>query len=179
MRIGYALSSEQFGPDELVDQAKRAQQAGFAGLSISDHFHPWNEAQGNSPFVTMEPDPIELYRNAGGSGTVQTGTKACFDADERRAVEIAHRLWGVELNPGELNRELPTPGMISEASSLISPGRVAEQFPCGPDPDRHIEALHKLADGGFDEAHVQQIGPDMDGFFDLYATKVLPALQAA
>jgi G6PDH family F420-dependent oxidoreductase len=28
-----------------------AQDAGFAGLWISDHFHPWNDEQGHSPFV--------------------------------------------------------------------------------------------------------------------------------
>src|SRR5256886_7963650 len=51
MRIGYFLSSEEFGPAELLDQARRAQDAGFAALWISDHFHPWMEAQGQSPFV--------------------------------------------------------------------------------------------------------------------------------
>jgi G6PDH family F420-dependent oxidoreductase len=51
MRIGVALSSEEFGPRELVDLAVRAERAGFAGLWISDHFHPWNDEQGHSPFV--------------------------------------------------------------------------------------------------------------------------------
>src|SRR5437763_15756707 len=51
MRIGYFLSSEEFGPRELVRQAQMAEQAGFDGLWISDHFHPWNEEQGHSAFV--------------------------------------------------------------------------------------------------------------------------------
>ena len=51
MRIGYFLSSEEFGPADLLDQARRAQDAGFEALWISDHFHPWMEAQGESPFV--------------------------------------------------------------------------------------------------------------------------------
>src|SRR4051795_5324958 len=50
-KIGYALSSEQFDPKELIDQAKRAEAAGFEALSISDHFHPWNDEQGQSAFV--------------------------------------------------------------------------------------------------------------------------------
>jgi G6PDH family F420-dependent oxidoreductase len=49
--IGYFLSSEEFGPRELVRQAKLAEEAGFERLWISDHFHPWNDQQGNSPFV--------------------------------------------------------------------------------------------------------------------------------
>lgn len=48
---GYFLSCEEFGPVELARQAKLAEQAGFERLWISDHFHPWNDAQGQSPFV--------------------------------------------------------------------------------------------------------------------------------
>ena len=51
MRIGYFLSSEEFGPRELVRQARLAEEAGFEGLWISDHFHPWNDEQGHSGFV--------------------------------------------------------------------------------------------------------------------------------
>jgi len=51
MRIGYFLSCEEYTPAELVEQAKAAAAAGFEGLWISDHFHPWNNEQGNSPFV--------------------------------------------------------------------------------------------------------------------------------
>jgi G6PDH family F420-dependent oxidoreductase len=49
--FGYFLASEEYGPDELVRQAKLAEQAGFERLWISDHYHPWNSEQGNSPFV--------------------------------------------------------------------------------------------------------------------------------
>jgi G6PDH family F420-dependent oxidoreductase len=49
--IGYFLSCEQYGPAELIDQARRAERAGFERLWISDHYHPWNDAQGQSPFV--------------------------------------------------------------------------------------------------------------------------------
>ena len=51
MKIGYFLSCEEFGPRELVRQAKLAEEAGFTGLWISDHYHPWNDEQGESPFV--------------------------------------------------------------------------------------------------------------------------------
>ncbi len=51
MKVGYFLSSEEFSPPELVHQAVLAEQAGFEGLWISDHYHPWNEAQGHSGFV--------------------------------------------------------------------------------------------------------------------------------
>ncbi len=51
MRIGYFLSSEEFDPQQLIEQARLAEQAGFDALWISDHYHPWNDEQGQSPFV--------------------------------------------------------------------------------------------------------------------------------
>ncbi|MEZ0362150.1 TIGR03557 family F420-dependent LLM class oxidoreductase [Mycobacterium sp. pUA109] len=49
--FGYFLSCEEFHPNELVRQAVRAEAAGFQRLWISDHFHPWTDRQGHSPFV--------------------------------------------------------------------------------------------------------------------------------
>src|SRR5215204_1170740 len=49
--LGYFLSSEEFTPSQLVEQARWAEEAGFHGLWISDHYHPWNHEQGQSPFV--------------------------------------------------------------------------------------------------------------------------------
>jgi G6PDH family F420-dependent oxidoreductase len=51
MRIGYFLSCEEHGPLELVRQARLAEAAGFDRVWISDHFHPWIDEQGQSPFV--------------------------------------------------------------------------------------------------------------------------------
>lgn len=51
MRIGYFLSCEEYDSGQLLNQAKLAEQAGFESLWISDHFHPWNTEQGNSPLV--------------------------------------------------------------------------------------------------------------------------------
>jgi G6PDH family F420-dependent oxidoreductase len=51
MKVGYFLSCEEYTPSELVEQAVLAEQAGFSGLWISDHYHPWNDEQGQSPFV--------------------------------------------------------------------------------------------------------------------------------
>jgi G6PDH family F420-dependent oxidoreductase len=316
MRIGYSLSAEQFTPGELLDQARRARDAGFESIAISDHFHPWNQAQGNSPFVwsmigaisqvtpelplstlvtcpiirinpvilaqaaatasvllegrfvfgvgtgenlnehvwgspwpptkerferlreavqlirllwsgdnidfegnyyravnarlytlpaepppiyisglgpnstelaaeigdglvTFEPEMLNHYRSSGGAGVAQTALKVCFDADEARAIGMMHRLWAVELNPGQLNRELALTRDIESAASMISPEMVAQRFTCGADPDRHIANLQRRIDDGFDEIFVQQAGEDMDAFFDAYRTKVLPALVRA
>jgi G6PDH family F420-dependent oxidoreductase len=49
--LGFALSSEDHPPNELVRQAVLAERAGFTFALISDHFHPWISEQGQSPFV--------------------------------------------------------------------------------------------------------------------------------
>jgi len=49
--LGYALSSEEHGPLELVEHARAAEEAGFGFALISDHFHPWLDSQGHSPLV--------------------------------------------------------------------------------------------------------------------------------
>ena len=51
LSIGYTLSSEEHDARTLVRNARRAEQLGFDFVSISDHFHPWVDAQGQSPFV--------------------------------------------------------------------------------------------------------------------------------
>jgi coenzyme F420-dependent glucose-6-phosphate dehydrogenase len=49
--LGFALSSEDHPPNELVRQAALAERAGFTFALVSDHYHPWVDAQGHSPFV--------------------------------------------------------------------------------------------------------------------------------
>jgi G6PDH family F420-dependent oxidoreductase len=312
MKIGCFLSSEEHGPQALVEQARRAEEAGFHALWISDHFHPWIDEQGHSPFVwstigaiaqaanlpvttavtcptvrmhpaivahaaatsavlldgrfalgvgsgealnehilggawpdadtrlemleeavavirtlwrggmrdhrgrhytvqnariydlpaapppiyvsgfgpkavrlaarigdgyvTTMPDRglIDLYRSEGGRGPVQAGTKVCFGADEVEARRTAHRLWPNDALPGELAQVLPAPAHFEQACELVTEEMVAQSVPCGPDLDRHVEALQAYADAGVDELFVQQIGPDQDAFFGAWAAEVLP-----
>jgi G6PDH family F420-dependent oxidoreductase len=313
MKIGYFLSCEEFGPAELLAQARSAEEAGFHGLWISDHFHPWNDEQGHSAFVwsvigalsqvtsrmpittavtcptvrihpavlaqatatttamlpgrfgfgvgsgealneqvlgddwpeadvrlemleeaidvirrlwtgevlshqgkhyrvrhariytlPQEPPPIlvsgfgpksvdlaarigdgyvttmpdkdliQRFRANGGAGKpVQAGTKVCYGPDEAEARRTAHRLWPNEVLPGELAQVLSTPEHFEQASSLVTEDMVAESVPCGPDLDRHRQAIQEYADAGVDELYVQQIGGG-DEFFEVYAREVLP-----
>ncbi len=50
-KIGYKLSSEEHSPLDLVCYARQAEDAGFSFAMISDHYHPWIDMQGQSPFV--------------------------------------------------------------------------------------------------------------------------------
>ncbi len=50
-RFGYTLMGEGHGPRALVDNAVRAEQAGFEFAVLSDHYHPWLPSQHHSPFT--------------------------------------------------------------------------------------------------------------------------------
>jgi hypothetical protein len=62
-------------------------------------------------------------------------------------------------------------------SELVTEETIAEETPCGPDIERHIEVIQQYVDAGFDELYVQQIGPEQDAFFEAYAQHVLPRFR--
>jgi G6PDH family F420-dependent oxidoreductase len=70
VELGYSLSSEEFGPLQIVENARNAEKAGFAHALVSDHFHPWLDQQGESPFVWST---IGAISQATESLTVGTG----------------------------------------------------------------------------------------------------------
>jgi hypothetical protein len=69
---------------------------------------------------------------------------------------------------GQLNQDLPTPTHFEQAASDVTVEQATEGTPCGPDPDRYVEAFRTFADAGFDEVAITQIGPDQEGFFGFY-----------
>jgi G6PDH family F420-dependent oxidoreductase len=313
-RFGYFLSSEERTPQELVRQARLAEQAGFDALWISDHFHPWLDEQGQSshvwsvigaisqvtslpittavtcplvrqhpavvaqaaataamlteggfslgvgtgealnehilgsrwppaeerlemleeavfvirelfsgrlvtyegkhyrvedarlystpdspPRVLMsgfgpkairlagrladgfmsvqpDPDPVRLYRESGGGDRpVQGGLKVCWGPDEVAARKTMHRLWATDQIPGEAVQLLPLPRHFGQLAKLVSEDMITA--PCGPDPAVHLAGIRAYTEAGFDEVYVSQVGPETDGFFEFYATQVLPELR--
>jgi G6PDH family F420-dependent oxidoreductase len=132
-------------------------------------------------YCTTAPDAdaIRLYRDEGGKGPVQAGTKVCFGDNEAEARRTAYRLWPNEQLPGELAQVLPTPRHFEQACQLVTEEMIAEAVPCGPDLDRHIAALEEYATAGVDELFVQQIGPNQDAFFEAYARDVVPRFNAS
>jgi G6PDH family F420-dependent oxidoreductase len=69
MELGYAMSSEEHRPLDLVRNAARAEECGFPFALISDHFHPWIDKQGQSPFVWSVVGGI-----AASTGALRLGT---------------------------------------------------------------------------------------------------------
>ena len=51
-QIGYTMMSEQAGPKQLSSRRRAlAEEAGFDFAVISDHYFPWLDTQGHSPYA--------------------------------------------------------------------------------------------------------------------------------
>jgi G6PDH family F420-dependent oxidoreductase len=318
IQLGYALSSEEHRPNDLVRYARRAEEVGFPFALISDHFHPWTDRQGQSPFVWSvlggiardtqrleigtgvtcptirthpaiiaqaaattaammpgrfflgvgsgenlnehifadawpsanirlemleeavevirllwkgglkshrgryyrvedarvytlpdEPPPIMVaasgpraaelagrigdglvgtspdeevlaaFRRAGGDGKPRFGQiTVCWAEDEVDARQTAYDCWPNAALKGPLGQELPLPSHFEEAAAMVDESDVAEAVVCGPDPERHLEAIRTYADAGYDHVYVHQVGPDQAGFFDFYEREIMPKVAA-
>lgn len=49
LKFGYKASAEQFGPKELLDYSRLAEECGFDSVFVSDHFQPWRHTGGHAP----------------------------------------------------------------------------------------------------------------------------------
>ena len=317
IQLGYALSSEEHPPGDLVRHARLAEEAGFDFLMISDHFHPWIDAQGHSPFVwsvlgaiaqateripigtgvtcptvrihpaiiaqaaatvanlmpgrfrlgvgtgealnehilgdvwpeweiraemleeaveiirdlwTGEnrshygpsytvvnariydppPEPVPVlvaaggpraaelagrigdalvatspdketlaaFRSAGGEGKTAYGqATVCWDPDEAAARRTVKRIWPTSGIRGEASQELPSPKHFEQLAEMVTEEALAAHIVCGPDIDRHVEALQAFVEAGFDHVYVHQVGSEQRGFIDAYRAEVLPRLR--
>jgi coenzyme F420-dependent glucose-6-phosphate dehydrogenase len=317
-QIGFMLSSEEHPASDLVEFAARAEEAGFDYAVISDHYHPWTNTQGQSPFVwsvlggisqrteririgtavtcpTMRYHPAVVAQAAATVATMMPrrfmlGVGTGENLNEHvvgepwpsyidraamldEAVEIIRSLWSgrtvdfdgvhftvrnarvyslptelppiivaaggvkaadlagrigdglmnftadrdvvdafdagggggkpryMQLNvcwaqsveeakktarhtvptvalPGELGNLLPTPAHYEQAVTLVTEEHVAEAVVCGPDVDAHVEAVEKAVAAGYDHIHIDQVGPDQEGFFRFYEREVLPRLRS-
>ena len=316
VELGYALSSEEHGPNELVRNARAAEEAGFTFALISDHYHPWVDAQGQSPFVWSviggiaqaterlrlgtgvtcptirihpaiiaqaaataqvmlegrfflgvgtgeelnehvtgarwpgpqerlelleeaieilrllweggyrshygkhytveqariytlpdEPPPIAVaaaqpkaaqlagrlgdaligvspqeellaeFDQAGGSGKPRYGqVTVCYAESEDEAKKTAFEIWPNAGLEGPLSQELTIPEHYEAAAHLLDEDDVAETVICGPDPQRHLEAIREYDDAGYTHVYVHQVGRDQDSLFRFYANEILPRL---
>jgi hypothetical protein len=63
------------------------------------------------------------------------------------------------------------------AQSLVPREAIDNAMTCGDDVEEHIAQVLEYVDAGYDEVYVQQIGPDLEGFFDAWSKDVLPAFR--
>jgi G6PDH family F420-dependent oxidoreductase len=128
-------------------------------------------------YINTSPDAdlISLYRDCGGTGTVQGSIKVCWAEDADAALDTLHRIWPNSGLPGELAQVLPTPEHFMQASQLVGRDALANS-PHGPDVQPYVEAIRTYADAGYDEIYLTQVGADQEGFFRFYDNELRPAL---
>ncbi|MBV8052102.1 MAG: hypothetical protein JOZ80_12975, partial [Acidobacteriaceae bacterium] len=62
-------------------------------------------------------------------------------------------------------------------AELVSPEKIAETVPCGPDPEKHLKAIREYIDAGYDHICIHQIGPKQKEFMEFYQREVFPHLS--
>jgi G6PDH family F420-dependent oxidoreductase len=129
-------------------------------------------------YMCVQPnaDFVRLYRESGGGDRpVQGGLKVSWHPDADQARKTMHRLWPNDVIPGEAAQLLPLPRHFSQLAELVSEDMVTA--PCGPDPQVHVQGVKAYTEAGFDEVYIGQVGGEAEGFFEFYATQVLPRLR--
>jgi G6PDH family F420-dependent oxidoreductase len=119
---------------------------------------------------------IDGFHNTGGTGPIYGQATVCWARDEASARKTAHEWWPNAAIKGELGQELPLPRHFEQAAESVTEDEVAKAIVCGPDPERHLDAIRKFVDAGYTHVYVHQVGPDQEGFFSFYQNEVLPKL---
>ena len=122
-------------------------------------------------------ETIAAFTDAGGSGPVFSQLTVCWGPDREDAIELTHKVWPNTGLPGQLNQELRTILDFEQAVELVTPEKLAEKVPCGPDPDSIIEKALEARDAGVDHLYFHQIGDDQEGFVDFWEKEIREALE--
>jgi G6PDH family F420-dependent oxidoreductase len=117
---------------------------------------------------------VSAYFEAGGDGPRYGKLTICWAEDEAEARRTAFRAWPQTVIPGQASQELPLPKHFEDVAKLATEEKVAESIVCGPDVDRHVEAIRAFAEAGFGHVAVHQVGPDQEGMIRFYRQQVLP-----
>ena len=126
-------------------------------------------------YICMSPeaDLVKLFRDeGGGDGPVQGGIKGCWAPDAGQARATMRRLWPTDFVPGESAQLLPSPRHFGQLASLITEDMISA--PVGPDPAPYLEGIRAYQQAGFDEVYLGQVGGNLDGAFEFFATELLP-----
>jgi G6PDH family F420-dependent oxidoreductase len=126
-----------------------------------------------------ESELVRSFEQHGGRGKPRLGQiTICWAQDEAAAIDTAMRWWPTAAVPGELTQELPLPRHFEQASGSVTPSELAELIVCGPDVDKHVEAILRYEEAGYDHVFVHQVGPDQEGGLRFLAEQVLPRVGA-
>ena len=127
------------------------------------------KAGGGMVAVQPRPELTQSFEAAAGGGKPKYGQIAVsFDDDEARARRFAHGRFRFAASGWKVMAELPNPINFEAATASVREEDVARMISCGPDLDRHAEAIRRWTDAGFDRVAVVQVG-EPKRFFEAWA----------
>jgi hypothetical protein len=101
----------------------------------------------------------------------------CLGSDEALAIETAHKYFRWSVTGWPVQAELDDPEGFASASKHIPAEAIAKQITCGPSVERHVAAVKKFVDAGFDHIILVQIGQDQDYFIDTFKSELAQAVR--
>jgi len=152
-------------PVKLAMAAGGPRAAGLAG------------ERGHGLFTT-EPsrELVQAWSKAGGKGARYAEVALCWAKDEASARRIALDSSAFSLLGWDVLTELPTPDGFDAAAKLAREEDIAEKIPCGPDPERHVDAVRTFIEAGFDHIVLRQPGVEQEGFMAFWQHELKPRL---
>ncbi|MDQ4142301.1 MAG: TIGR03557 family F420-dependent LLM class oxidoreductase [Actinomycetota bacterium] len=127
--------------------------------------------------VAPDPDLADAFkREAGEDKPRYVEVNVCWAEDEASARATVQEWWPVAGFKGQLMQELALPSLFEAGAEMLHQEDIIETVACGPDPEVHLSEIRKFVDAGYDKVWIHQIGPDQDGFFDFYESRILPQL---
>jgi G6PDH family F420-dependent oxidoreductase len=133
-------------------------------------------AEKGDGLMATEPrkDLVEAY---GSKGPRYCEVNLCCAESEDTARETAHKYFRWSLTGWPVQAELPDTKGFEAASKNIAPEAVANTISCGPSLEKHLAAIGKYVEAGFDHITLVQVGPSQDYFFDLFQRELASALR--
>ena len=101
----------------------------------------------------------------------------CASKSEEEARKIAHKYFRWSVTGWPVQAELPDTKDLRRQSEHVTAQNVAAQITCGPSAERHLKAIQKYIEAGFDHIVLTQIGPEQDYFLRLFEAELAPALR--
>jgi hypothetical protein len=101
----------------------------------------------------------------------------CYAECEEDARKTAHHYFRWSVAGWPVLAELPDTEGFAAATEHVSPETVAKGVSCGPSPERHLEAIDRFLQAGYNHIILVQVGPDQDAFLDLFERDLAPALR--
>ena len=172
MHLGYTMLCEQTAPKQLVSDLVRAEELGFDFSVISDHYFPWLEEQGHSPYAWS-------VLGAAAQASTQIGLMTFVTCPTMR------------YHPAVVAQKAAT-------MALLSDGRFTLGLGAGENLNEHVvgrgwpsvdvrhamlteaaEVIGRLFDGGYVNYAGQHITADSAKLYDLPAERVPVAIAAS